>query len=906
MLTADEFAQWCQRLGLTRPAQTLLTTIRTSPPSRHVRGMAGNVTVRYPSRKMGVTIQAESHRNELAGIYEMEHDPAVLEYYDQPPPIKLCYQAKSGKPIAVLHTPDFFVLRAASAGWEEWKPAAELERLAEAMPHRYRQDAHGQWRCPPGEAYATALGCDYRVRSAAQINWIFQRNLLFLEDYLRAEDPLARVAPAAQAEVLRQVAAAPGLTVQDLLPRLTQATSDDLYGLLATEHLYVDLSRVPLAEPERVPLFIDRLTAQAYALMQESGAEPSELPAPGVALAANVPILWDGRPWTIANTGATEVTLLASEGTLLVVPQAPFSELVAQGKVRGVPTAHPLGLSPEARTRLAQAGPADLQEANRRYALIQSLLHHAAPPKTVISARTLRRWVAHYRRAAQEWGCGYLGLLPRLWQSGNRQPRLPPATCALLDEFITTEYETPKQKRKVEVYGALVLACAAQGLAPPSYKTFAAAVNQRPQHEQLTKRMGPRGAYPQEPCYWELSLTTPRHGDRPFEIAHLDHTELDLELRDGRTGHLLGRPWASFLVDAYTRRLLAVYVAFEGPSYRACMMVLRECVRQHQRLPQTLVVDGGAEFASTYFETLLARYEVTKKTRPGAKPRFGAVLERLFGTLNTSFIDNLAGNTQLTRHLRQVSPSVDPKQFATWTLDRLYRRLREWAYEVYDTQEHPALGQSPREAFAAGLFTSGQRPQRLLAYDTDFVLATLPTTRQGWARVQPNRGVKIHYLYYWAEAFRNPAVENTRVPVRYDPYDAGTAYAFVAGQWVRGISEHYARFQGRSEREIQLASVELRQRQTRHGRQLSISAAQLAAFLTSAEAEEVLHQQRARDAATAEVRAHLAPAGGVAVVPPVVGVAPAPAGHRTRRPGQPPPPPPAAAPRGDNSLYEDY
>lgn len=60
---------------------------------------------------MGVTIQAESHKNELAGIYAMEFDPGTLEYYDQPPAIKLKYVAKDGKPVGVLHTPDFFVLR---------------------------------------------------------------------------------------------------------------------------------------------------------------------------------------------------------------------------------------------------------------------------------------------------------------------------------------------------------------------------------------------------------------------------------------------------------------------------------------------------------------------------------------------------------------------------------------------------------------------------------------------------------------------------------------------------------------------------------------------------------------------------------------------------------------------------
>jgi transposase InsO family protein len=90
------------------------------------------------------------------------------------------------------------------------------------------------------------------------------------------------------------------------------------------------------------------------------------------------------------------------------------------------------------------------------------------------------------------------------------------------------------------------------------------------------------------------------------------------------------------------------------------MMILRECVRRHGRLPQIIVIDGGAEFQSTYFETLLARYECTKKTRPPAKARFGSVCERLFGTTNTQFVHNLRGNTQITRNVRQVTKSVNP------------------------------------------------------------------------------------------------------------------------------------------------------------------------------------------------------------------------------------------------------
>ena len=70
----------------------------SAPPTRtrRVRSSRGNVSGRYPSKKMGVTIQFESHRVELAAIYEMEHDAHVLEYFDQPPSIKLLYDACHG------------------------------------------------------------------------------------------------------------------------------------------------------------------------------------------------------------------------------------------------------------------------------------------------------------------------------------------------------------------------------------------------------------------------------------------------------------------------------------------------------------------------------------------------------------------------------------------------------------------------------------------------------------------------------------------------------------------------------------------------------------------------------------------------------------------------------------------
>src|SRR5881275_779535 len=129
---------------------------------------------------------------------------------------------------------------------------------------------------------------------------------------------------------------------------------------------------------------------------------------------------------------------------------------------------------------------------------------------------------------------------------------------------------------------------------------------------------------------------------------------------------------ATFLVDAYSRRLLAVYLTFDPPSYRSVMMVLRVCVRRLGRLPQMLVVDGGKEFRSRYFEALVNTYSCHKKYRPWAKPRYGAVIERLFGTTNTKFVFNLQGNTQASKTARQMTKAVNPKNQALWQLPDLY------------------------------------------------------------------------------------------------------------------------------------------------------------------------------------------------------------------------------------------
>jgi putative transposase len=824
MLSRQGFDDWCRRQGLAE----------------------------HTAAVMGTMVQFESHRVELAAVYEMEHDSDVLEYFDQPPSIPLRYRSKNGTNLNVNHTADFFVLRTVGAGWEECKTEEELLKLAGDSPLRFSPTGNGDWFSPPGEAYAAQFGLHYRVRSSLQINWILQRNIQFLDDYFRTGMTAIKIH--SQEAVVAKLALQPGILLGDLLSEGGMGLlRDDVYTLIASGSIYADLLSDPIWEPGKVRLFETQEAAKAYTRIADS--TPRVCPAGKVFDAAvGSTLWWDSRVWKVVNIGETMVALLGEDNTFTELPMSVVENLVRQEKLRTVGSRQATPAQ-EPATCLSGASEEDLQVANRRWDILKERLQgRLCAAEELVPERTLRSWAARYKQAEAKFGYGYGGLLPRTSRRGNRTSRFSEEVSRLMTQFIENDYETLKQKSKYSSWIALVKACEDAGHKAPSYRAFRRAIGKRERLKQVLKRQGHRAAYQHESFHWELQQKTPRHGDRPLEIAHIDHTELDVEVVCSQTGRVLGRPWMTILTDAYSRRILAVHLTFDEPSYRSCMMVLRECVRRHGRLPQVVVVDGGAEFRSTYFETLLARYECMKKTRPPTKARFGSVCERMFGTANSQFVHNLRGNTQMTRNVRQVTKAVDPKGQAVWPIAELYARLCEYFYEIYDTNAHPALGESPRDSFQRGFNNTGSRLDRLIPYNQDFLLWTLPTTPKGTAQLMAGRGVKINYIYYWCDQFLDPEIERQQIPVRFDPFDAGKAYAFVRTQWVQCCSEHFTQFEGHTQKELMLASTELHRRRQCHSQQGGVTARKLAEFLQSVEAEEVLLLQRLRDRESKRMR----------------------------------------------------
>ncbi len=751
------FEQWCCARTLAPSTCDYLSTIRRSLPTRRVSSRGNSVSGTYPSRKMGVTIQFESQNPELWAIVMMDRDESVREFFEQPDTFKIRYLDKSGKKMqGHYYTPDFLVLRNDSVCFEEWKHDTDLKRLAAQYPFRYQQQEDGSWRCPPAEEAVASLGLTFRVRSSAELHATYIDNLLFLEDYF---DTTLAVPVSVQTTILQRIRETPGLPLSALASDGSGVRANDVYAMLALDLLYTDLYAAPLIQHGRVRLYLNEEQAHTYAHLlptRLTSRVGSPLPEVNAPLVVNTTLLWDGRAFTLLNPGDTTTTLLPEKGTPIQLPSGFFFQLLDTGVITRLQAEEDPPVSPEVDHLMDRASPEDQRQATARFEKVMAYLNGEKERYAGVPPRTLHRWVARFREAEEQLGSGYVGLLPRKTAQGNREPKAPSAPREMMDAFITEQFETPRHMPAASVYRAYEQECRKRNLTALSARAFYQRIKQRATPEQTEAREGARAAYPKQPWFWELTAQTPRHGSRPFQVAHIDHTELDIQVRSSSTGEILGKPWVTFMVDAHSRRLLSVYLTFDPPSYRSVMMVLRVCVQRFERLPQSIVVDGGREFHSVYFDSLLARYRCIKKTRPWAKPHFGSVCERLFKTTNDQFIYTLLGNTQTAKRARLLTRAVDPKHHALWMLPDLYTYLCEYAYQVYDQDEHSGIGMTPQAAYLWGMKQGGEREHRRIPYDDRFLKATCPTTTKGTAVVQEGSGVLPHFSCSSGTDFMRP------------------------------------------------------------------------------------------------------------------------------------------------------
>ena len=424
----------------------------------------------------------------------------------------------------------------------EWKPELVLDQLTVDMPARYQCNSTGQWRCPPGEAHAEQVGLTYRVRSSAEYHPLYIQNLKFLQDFWAHPVPIEAEQ---EAQVLALVDTYPGIRLTEILDAYSTLSLDVVWALLATRRLFTDFTATSLMFHDQVTLYRQE-TAASHASAPPMIVSQPQSPSP--------PLIWDGRMWLVESVGDV-ITLRPEVGERLSLPSARFQHLMQAGAIQIMTEATPSPTTPEIREAFLRASPKAQKVANQR---LEQILLYSQGEKITTPERTVQRWMGAYQASEAQSGCGYIGLLAHVADRGNRLQRIPDASLHPLETALKNHYAAPQAKRAAAVYRLYREQCVREQIPPVSERTFYRVLARFSTPEVTSARRGRRAAYNEQPFFWWVDQTTPRHGERPFALTHLDHTELDIELVSSVTGKPLGRPWATFLVDAYSRRPLAV------------------------------------------------------------------------------------------------------------------------------------------------------------------------------------------------------------------------------------------------------------------------------------------------------------------------------------------------------------
>jgi len=797
MLTALELHDLFDRLGVPSAGRKLIEEARRCAPVREVKSNSNNVITRYASRKMARMIATESRTVEYPAVIHYEHDPEVMEYYAQPMKLDVWWGGPEGKASTRnLHYPDFLVIRRDGFLVEEWREEPRLQRLAAKHPDRFSKDESG-WRYPAMEEYLAERGIAYRLRSAMEHPRVFIRNLDFLSDYL---DTACSPVEEKRLEAIKaQFRGQATLPLLHLLGRgkpseedanrqgVEQAeclyTSDDVYKAIADRHLTFDLENDLVSETHRVMVFRDLAALRLCRSLEEGeyaqgGALPERRDA---SIVVGAQVDYDGKAYKILRLGQESATLQNEEASFdLKITE--LSQLHLAGKITIQGTTRPDSSPAES---VAGLSPAAIDEILQRAKWLDQAKDD--PSSIPRSSRTLRRYRSKMLEAGDNFTGQRFALASRVEHRGNRTRRVTDRILELIAQVVKEYFNTPRNISKIAAYRFFLAACAAEELRACTMKTFNKEVEAL---RSVRSQKGKRMAYQMAPMVWYLKLDESVHGCRPFQYIHIDHTQLDILLVSTETRAVLGKPWLSLAMDAESRNVVGYYLTFEPPSFRSCVMILRDIVRRHHQMPGMLVLDNGKEFHSRALGRVCELYGSSIRFRPSGQPRSGSLVERLFGTTNTEFIHILEGNTKLLKNPRSLTKSVLPENFAVWTLPMLHGALDHYFFKVYGESKHPALGEAPLRFFQRRMLETGERVHRLVRYDETFRIETCPPPPESTTRdIDGQRGIKINHLWFWNSAFIKPELRKQEVEVRMDPWDVGTVYALVHNHWLPCVSK---------------------------------------------------------------------------------------------------------------------
>lgn len=772
-----ELVEHLKKIGVTKEGIAYVLRVHNKfAPSRKANGLFGCVHDTYASRKNGFTVNSESRHYEAPFILWCELNKDVLIYWDQPEKIKISFFAKC-RTSTILTTEDVLVIENDKAYLVECKPHREMEKLTLEYPGRYNRTEHG-FSCPPAIQACNKMGIGHRVVTELDFSVNFVRNCYFLLEFI---DQQASVNDHTKEEVKFFIERRESRVKLNSLQK--EFSQETVFSLILENSLFFDFDFDLLHIPDRCHIYANKHHLDAIRLCRKNN---TLIQARSILDLEFQPHLWINSTQHVITSFFPENNIalsLRSTTSTLLLTKSELGRLMDRGDIY---VTSPIDeASQKAISLLKNKSARQIELALQRLEIVQS----DSPPKSV-SERTYYRLKRQFRQAQEEFGDGLLGLIDNSDKQGNRKCRLIEQSIALMEHYFIQALKPSPGPLKF-YFDAYVREAESQCIPPVSLKTFYQRFKKFTSiYERTRKQKGQRAAYSLGPQPRELSFEKeiPYDGDFAFQIAHIDHSPIEMEFKSSINDlQFSGSLQLSIMFDAYSKMILAIHASFEKPSYRATMMLLRECYRRHGVLPLMIVYDRGADFESKYNDETLASLGVHKRRRPVGASRHGSGIERCFGTSETELIHTLEGNKQLQKLGRSLSSTHNPKKFAAWTPSDFYTALKEYAYHTYPETIRSGICESPLNRFNRSLSNFDRKPGTKVNSDEAFYLATMPVkkTNNGYCTLKNSQLKFGPILYRLEKAVPGYEGEKIKVLVKYDPYDIRHIWAKIGNRWAQ-------------------------------------------------------------------------------------------------------------------------
>jgi len=293
----------------------------------------------------------------------------------------------------------------------------------------------------------------------------------------------------------------------------------------------------------------------------------------------------------------------------------------------------------------------------------------------------------------------------------------------------------------------------------------------------------------------------------PLQYVFADHYRLDVLHVDDEFREALNRLWLTVLIDAYSRAVLGLFLAYEDPNIQSIQGALRHAIWPKTNLtgfgidlpwvcygiPQRLFLDNAWAHHSYSLEDLThalaggGRYTPMELVfRPPYQARYGGLVERLFGNVSGRLRELLPGAVLQPeqRHWHNAS------QGACLLYRDVTRLVHQLIVDYLHTPHQELNGLTPHEKWLTGLQLMTPVPPPL----------TPQLERCFWrlhfdTRGATHMGLALFGLHYWdvgLDGLRHRDRQGRRrsFHLRYDPADISHVAVFEDGLW---LGDGYAR-----------------------------------------------------------------------------------------------------------------